>query len=106
MRSKKKAAAKSGKRAKKQNSAAKKTPKVRAAKKPRITVLIADDQSVVREGVVSLISRKADMAAIGRAATGREAGDCWRQHRPSATLAEPRRPRRQWSDAIHGRRTA
>src|SRR2546430_17684287 len=35
--------------------------KVEAIKKPRIAVLIADDHSVVREGLASLIGRKADM---------------------------------------------
>ena len=92
MTSKKKTATKSSKGAKKPNSAAKKTPKVRAAKKPRITVLIADDHSVVREGLVSLISRKADMAVIGEAANGREAVDLWKQHRPNVTLLDLRMP--------------
>jgi len=61
MTSKKKTATKSNKRAKNPNSAATKTPKVRETKKPRIKVLIADDHSVVREGLVSLITRKPDM---------------------------------------------
>src|SRR5882762_9875395 len=92
MRSKKKVAAKSGKRAKRPNSAAKKTPKVRDTKKPRITVLIADDHSVVREGLVSLITRKADMTVIGEAGNGREAVDLWKQHHPDVTLLDLRMP--------------
>ncbi len=65
MTSKKKTAASPKKSAKKPNSAAKKAPKVGDTKKTRIRVLIADDHSVVREGLVSLITRKADMTVIG-----------------------------------------
>ena len=36
----------------------KKTPKAEAARKACIRVLIADDHSVVREGLVSLIGRR------------------------------------------------
>jgi len=89
---KKKTAAKSNKRAEKPNSAAKKTPKVKDAKKPRIKVLIADDHSVVREGLVSLITRKADMIVIAEAGNGREAADLWKQHRPDVTLLDLRMP--------------
>ena len=92
MRSKKKAAVKSNKRAKKPTFAAKKAPKVRDTKRSRITVLIADDHSVVREGLVSLISRKADMTVIGEAANGHEAVDLWKQHRPDVTLLDLRMP--------------
>src|SRR4029453_5466481 len=92
MTSKKKAAAESNKRAKKPKSAAKKTPKARDTKKPRIKVLIADDHSVVREGLVSLITRKADMVVIGEAANGRDAVNLWKQHRPDVTLLDLRMP--------------
>src|SRR6201982_506642 len=83
MKSKKKAVASSTKK-----SAA----KVGDTKKPRITVLIADDHSVVREGLVSLITRKADMTVIGEASNGREAVDLWKQHRPDVTLLDLRMP--------------
>src|ERR1700757_4425191 len=63
-----------------------------AAKKPRIAVLIADDHSVVREGLASLISRKADMTVIGEASNGREAVDLWKQYRPDVTLLDLRMP--------------
>ena len=89
---KKKIAAKSNKRAKKPNSDAKKTPEVKDTKKPRIKVLIADDHSVVREGLVSLITRKADMIVIAEAGNGREAADLWKQHRPDVTLLDLRMP--------------
>jgi len=92
MTSKKKTAAKSKKSAKKQKSAAKKPPKGGDTKRPRITVLIADDHSVVREGLVSLITRKADMTVIGEAGNGREAVDLWKQRHPDVTLLDLRMP--------------
>jgi len=58
MTSKKKATASSKK------PAGKKATKTGDQKSP-ISVLIADDHSVVREGLVSLITRKADMTVIG-----------------------------------------
>src|SRR5882757_8714015 len=97
---KKKTAAKSNKRAMKPNSAAKKTPEVKDTKKSRIKVLIADDHSVVREGLVSLITRKADMTVIGEAANGREAVDLWRQHHPDVTLLDLRMPELNGVDVI------
>ena len=75
MTSKKKTTASSKKPVKKPKSALKKAPKVGDAKRPHIKVLIADDHSVVREGLVSLITRKTDMTVIGEAGNGREAVD-------------------------------
>src|SRR3954451_12236427 len=69
-----------------------KAPSVGDRKKSRITVLIADDHSVVREGLVSLITRKADMTVIGEASNGREAVELWKQHHPDVTLLDLRMP--------------
>src|SRR5256714_14693432 len=86
MTSKKKTSASSRKAAKKPKSDAKKMPKVGETKKPLIRVLIADDHSVVREGLVSLITRKADMTVIGEAGNGREAVDLLEKHHPGGSL--------------------
>ena len=80
MRSKKKTKAVSKKPPRTQ-SPAKKASKTGDTKRARISVLIADDHSVVREGLVSLITRKADMTVIGEAGNGREAVDLWKQPR-------------------------
>ncbi len=61
-------------------------------KKSRIRVLIADDHSVVREGLVSLIRRKSDMTVVGEASNGREAADLWKEHRPDVALLDLRMP--------------
>src|SRR3979411_1420332 len=92
MTSKKKTDKSSKKSAKKPKAAAKKASKVGDTKKSRITVLIADDHSCVRECVVSLIQRKADMTVIGEAGNGREAVDLWKQHHPDVTLLDLRMP--------------
>ena len=73
-------------------SLAKKTSKVVQEKKLRMSVLIADDHSVVRQGLVSLIEDKADMRVIGEASNGREATELWKKHRPDVTLLDLRMP--------------
>src|SRR6266446_3661983 len=92
MTSKKKMAASSKKPVRRPKSGAKKTSKVEAGRKSRIRVLIADDHSVVREGLVSLIGRRADMAVIAEASNGREAVDLWKQNHPDVTLVDLRMP--------------
>jgi DNA-binding NarL/FixJ family response regulator len=69
-------------------------------KRSRIRVLIADDHTVVREGLVSLIQRKPDMTVIGEAKDGREAVDLWKQHRPDVTLLDLRMPELDGVSAI------
>lgn len=88
MKTKKQTVAKSNKGVKKTARLATKD----APKKSRIRVLIADDHGVVREGLVSLISRKADMVVVGEAANGHEAVELWKQHKPDITLLDLRMP--------------
>jgi two-component system NarL family response regulator len=71
-----------------------------AAQKPRIAVLIADDHSVVREGLASLIGRKPDMTVVGEASNGREAVDLWKRCRPDVTLLDLRMPELDGVSAI------
>jgi DNA-binding NarL/FixJ family response regulator len=93
MTSKKKVAGKSKKSGKKPTSAAKKTLKAKdTQRKSRIRVLIADDHSVLRHGLVSLIGFEADMMVVGEARNGREAVDLWKQHRPDVTMLDLRMP--------------
>jgi len=92
MTSKKKTKASSKKAPRRTKSPARKASKAGDTKRPRINVLIADDHSVVREGLVSLITRKADMTVIGEAGNGREAVDLWKQHHPDVTLLDLRMP--------------
>jgi DNA-binding NarL/FixJ family response regulator len=61
-------------------------------KKERIRILIADDHSVLREGLASLIARIADMTVIAEARNGREAVDLYKQHQPDVALLDLRMP--------------
>ena len=59
---------------------------------PKIRVLIADDHVTVREGLAAIIGRQADMVVVAEAATGRDAINLWRDHRPDVTLMDLRMP--------------
>jgi DNA-binding NarL/FixJ family response regulator len=61
-------------------------------KKERIRILIADDHSVVREGLVSLVKRKSNMSVVAEASNGREAVELWKEHHPDVTLLDLRMP--------------
>jgi len=63
-----------------------------AKKKTSIRILIADDHTVVREGLVSLVKRKPDMVVVAEATNGREAVDLWKQHKPDIALLDLRMP--------------
>ena len=63
-----------------------------SATKKHIRVLIADDHSVVREGLASLVKRKSDMVVVAEASNGREAVQLWKEHRPDVTLLDLRMP--------------
>src|SRR6267154_6136493 len=93
MTSKKKVTAKFQKPGKKPTSVAMKTPKAKdTSKKPRIGILIADDHSVLRQGLVSLIGFESDMMVVGEAGNGREAVELWKRHRPEVTMLDLRMP--------------
>src|ERR1051326_8066077 len=71
-----------------------------SAKKKPLRLLIADDHSVVREGLVSLVKRKSDIVVVAEAKNGREAVDLWKQHRPDVTLLDLRMPELDGVSAI------
>jgi DNA-binding NarL/FixJ family response regulator len=58
----------------------------------KIRVLIADDHVTVREVLAAIIGRQADMVVVAEAATGRDAINLWRDHRPDVTLMDLRMP--------------
>ena len=93
MTSKKKVTPKFQKPGKKPTSVAMKTAKANdTSKKPRIGILIADDHSVLRQGLVSLIGFESDMMVVGEAGNGREAVELWKRHRPEVTMLDLRMP--------------
>jgi two-component system NarL family response regulator len=58
----------------------------------KIKVLIADDHTVVRDGLVAMIGKWTDMEVVAEARDGREAVDLWEKHRPDVSLVDLRMP--------------
>ena len=58
-----------------------------------ISVLVADDQALVRDGFRSLIDREPDLRVTAEAVDGVEAVALARQHRPDVVLMDIRMPR-------------
>jgi DNA-binding NarL/FixJ family response regulator len=54
----------------------------------RITVLLADDHQIVREGFRSLLGHEPDIEVVGEAATGREAVALTRKLRPAVIVMD------------------
>jgi DNA-binding NarL/FixJ family response regulator len=65
-----------------------------------IRVLVVDDHPVVRQGIAALIATESDLSLVGEAATGREALQQFRTHRPDITLMDLQMPEMSGFDAI------
>ncbi len=59
---------------------------------PVVTVLIADDHSIIRDGVASILNSEQGFTVVAEAANGLEAVDLWRIHRPRITLMDLNMP--------------
>lgn len=57
-----------------------------------ITVLVADDNAIVRAGLVSLLTAHADLVVVAEASDGRQAADLVRRLSPAVTLMDVRMP--------------
>ncbi len=58
----------------------------------KISIMVIDDQAVVRQGFVALINTVADMEVIAEGINGQQAIDLYREHRPAVTLIDLRMP--------------
>ena len=63
-----------------------------AGRSDTISILIADDHEVVREGLVAMIDRQPGMRVVAQAGDGVQAAALWNQHRPDITLVDLRMP--------------
>lgn len=66
-----------------------------------IRLLIVDDQELIRDGLVTLLNRHADIQVIGTASHGQEAVDMARQHHPDVILMDVRMPIMNGIEATH-----
>ena len=58
----------------------------------QIRVMSVDDHPLVREGIAAMIKGQPDMTLIAEAASGRDALQLFREHRPDVTLMDLRLP--------------
>jgi two-component system, NarL family, response regulator len=65
-----------------------------------IRVLVADDHSIVRQGVVALINRRREMKVIAEAGNGRIAVMEFNRHHPDISLIDLRMPEMDGVEAI------
>ena len=58
----------------------------------KIKVLSVDDHPLLREGLAAIVNSQDDLEMVAQAASGREAIQLFRQHRPDVTLMDLRMP--------------
>ena len=65
-----------------------------------IRVLIADDHSIVRQGLATIINRDPEMTVVAQAEDGQQAIDRFREYQPDVTLMDLRMPQVPGVEAI------
>lgn len=65
-----------------------------------IRVMIADDHSIVRQGLATIINRAPEMSAIAQAEDGQQALNLFREYQPDVTLMDLRMPQMGGVEAI------
>src|SRR2546428_13451106 len=76
------------------------------AKSHVIRVLVAEDHTVVRDGLVAIIKQEPDMDVVAETGDGQQAADLWKKHRPDITLMDLRMPGQDGVNAIYQIRAA
>ena len=71
-----------------------------------IRILIADDHTVVRDGLAAIVKQEHDMEVVAETGDGREAVELWKKHRPDVTLMDLRMPGLDGVNAIYAIRAA
>ena len=72
----------------------------------KIRIIVVDDQSVVRQGFVSLISTVPDMEVVAQGTNGQQAVDLYNEHQPDVMLIDLRMPVMSGVEAISAIRKA
>src|SRR6266700_1669452 len=66
----------------------------------KIKVLAVDDHPLLREGIAAVIEGEEDIELVAEAASGQEAIELFRVHRPDVTLMDLQMPTMNGIDAI------
>jgi two-component system NarL family response regulator len=69
-------------------------------RQPKISILVADDHPVVRDGIVSVVEVERDMRVVAQANDGLETVELVTKHRPDIVLLDLRMPRMDGLEAI------
>lgn len=65
-----------------------------------IRVLVADDHTIVRQGLVSLLQQEPDLSVVAQAGNGQEAVKMFSQYQPDVVLMDLRMPQMDGVEAI------
>ena len=65
-----------------------------------IRILVAEDENVVRDGVVAILSYQSDMKVVAEAGDGAKAVELARQHKPDVVLLDLQMPKLTGLEAI------
>ena len=65
-----------------------------------IKILMADDHSIVRSGLVALIHSEPDMIVVAQASDGTQAAELYAKYRPDVAMLDLRMPGKSGNDAI------
>jgi DNA-binding NarL/FixJ family response regulator len=71
----------------------------------QIRIFCVDDHPLLRQGIAAIINNQSDMQLVAEAATGREAIQMYREHKPDVTLMDLRLPDISGIDSLIAIRT-
>src|SRR5215472_9253659 len=71
----------------------------------QIRVFSVDDHPRMREGIAMLVNSEPGMMMVAQASNGREAIECFREHKPDVTIMDLRLPDMSGIDAMIAIRT-
>jgi DNA-binding NarL/FixJ family response regulator len=75
-------------------------PNELSVERKQITVLMADDHALVRDGIKFSIGHEPDMKIVGEASSGQEAVELFQLHQPDVTLLDLQMPGMSGLDAL------
>src|SRR5271170_587066 len=82
-------------------NAGNKNPANCGRKSAAIRILVVEDHTVVRDGLVAIIKQEGDLNVVAETGDGRQAVELWKQQRPDVTLMDLKMPGMDGVDAIY-----